>query len=55
MDVYTTKKCYILPIKGMKINTIKKRLEEWIERDDKLSGTGQISGSRYLDDTKFEN
>ncbi|EGR31485.1 sphingosine-1-phosphate lyase, putative, partial [Ichthyophthirius multifiliis] len=55
LDAVTTNKCFKLPNRGIKLNQIKKRLVEWVERDEKLSGTGQISGSRYLDDIKFEN
>lgn len=39
----------------MKSSTLKKRIEEWVERDEKISGTGKISGSRYCDDMEYEN
>lgn len=31
----------------MKLEAIEERLEFWAAKDDKLSGTGQISGTRY--------
>lgn len=41
-------------MKGMKKSSLQKRLSEWVERDNKLSGSGKISGSRYSDDREFE-
>lgn len=39
----------------MKSSTLQKRMREWAERDEKLSGTGKVSGSRYCDDLAYED
>jgi len=51
----TEKRCPKLPAKGMKSAALQKRVLEWAERDEKLSGTGKVSGSRYCSDVDFEN
>ncbi|EAR96984.2 pyridoxal-dependent decarboxylase domain protein (macronuclear) [Tetrahymena thermophila SB210] len=51
----TEKRCPKLPAKGMKSSTLQKRIQEWVQRDEQISGTGKISGSRYCDDTEYEN
>ncbi|EAR88746.1 pyridoxal-dependent decarboxylase domain protein (macronuclear) [Tetrahymena thermophila SB210] len=54
IDKYTNEKCPVLNDKGMNQALLQKRFKDWIDRDDKLSGSGKISGSRYGDDRDFE-
>lgn len=51
----TEKRCPKLQTHGMKPASLNKRVAEWLERDEKMSGTGKISGSRYCDDNEYEN
>lgn len=51
----TEKRCPKLPTKGMKVSTLENRIKEWVKRDEEISGTGKISGSRYCDDVEYED
>ena len=55
LDKNTDKKQSTLLKKGMKPSNLEKRKEEWIKRDELISGTGQVSGSRYCFDPEYES
>jgi len=50
----TTKKTFKLPTGGWKLSTINDRLKFWLDRDNKLSMNGKISGTRYIDNNDYE-
>jgi len=54
MDKNTYKKQLTLPLGGLKLNTIKERLETWMKKDDSLSSSGKISGTKYVDNKEYE-
>lgn len=55
LDKSTYKKTAVLPIGGMKLSTIKERLDVWLKKDDSISNSGLLSGTKYVDKKDYED